>query len=412
MAIRIRKIGHSHKLTVPTVRKGLGIAQAGRQVQQNKSTVEHPGAGFGPYDQYKSGGTIHINPKNKGKFNATKKATGKTTEELTHSSNPTTRKRAIFAQNARKWHHHPNGGWIQEYMDGGQVWGIKAPLPDSMKGYYGMSGKQYMLPYDEEDGDDIFKRPGSGKAIGLKFANGGRTINPAMGGQMIGGQHAYPPLAPYPAMYGFGGVLQSFAPFLDLIPGVGGMASNMLVQEQQQKQDEEDMVNKKQQYGKFAQNAMQPNARPTFSWGGRLPETMLPISPSGLTLGHVPGYDSNSNYGGTNVPPEGWNYRMVKGKGEGTNWHKDTNMNVRRHTYAMGGEVPVELEKQEVFQEPNGEMGQVNGPSHEEGGVNVNLPENSFIWSDKLKTSKGRTFADEAARLGRMKAKYEKILKG
>ena len=48
-------------------------------------------------------GGIHINPKNKGKFNATKKRTGKTTEELSHSKNPLTRKRAIFALNARKW---------------------------------------------------------------------------------------------------------------------------------------------------------------------------------------------------------------------------------------------------------------------------------------------------------------------
>lgn len=48
-------------------------------------------------------GGIHINPKNKGKFNATKKRTGKTTEELAHSKNPLTRKRAIFALNARKW---------------------------------------------------------------------------------------------------------------------------------------------------------------------------------------------------------------------------------------------------------------------------------------------------------------------
>lgn len=46
---------------------------------------------------------IHINPKNKGKFNATKKRSGKTTEQLTHSKNPLTRKRAIFAQNAAKW---------------------------------------------------------------------------------------------------------------------------------------------------------------------------------------------------------------------------------------------------------------------------------------------------------------------
>lgn len=49
--------------------------------------------------------SIDIDPKNKGKFTATKKATGKSTEELTHSKNPLTRKRAIFAQNAKKWNH-------------------------------------------------------------------------------------------------------------------------------------------------------------------------------------------------------------------------------------------------------------------------------------------------------------------
>ena len=48
---------------------------------------------------------IHIKKKNKGKFNALKKRTGKSTEELTHSKNPLTRKRAIFAQNAKKWNH-------------------------------------------------------------------------------------------------------------------------------------------------------------------------------------------------------------------------------------------------------------------------------------------------------------------
>jgi len=48
---------------------------------------------------------IEIKPENKGKFNATKKRTGKSTEELTHSKNPLTRKRAIFSQNAAKWSH-------------------------------------------------------------------------------------------------------------------------------------------------------------------------------------------------------------------------------------------------------------------------------------------------------------------
>lgn len=56
-------------------------------------------------NKYSDGGGIHINPANRGKFNATKKRTGKTTEELTHSKNPLTRKRAIFAQNASHWKH-------------------------------------------------------------------------------------------------------------------------------------------------------------------------------------------------------------------------------------------------------------------------------------------------------------------
>lgn len=62
-------------------------------------------AAFGGPLLYSRGGSIHIKPENKGKFTETKRRTGKTTEELTHSSNPLTRKRAIFAQNAKKWHH-------------------------------------------------------------------------------------------------------------------------------------------------------------------------------------------------------------------------------------------------------------------------------------------------------------------
>jgi len=45
---------------------------------------------------------IDIKPENKGKFNATKKRTGKSTEELTHSKNPLTRKRANFAKMAKR----------------------------------------------------------------------------------------------------------------------------------------------------------------------------------------------------------------------------------------------------------------------------------------------------------------------
>lgn len=71
-----------------------------------------------PVEEGKSG--IKIKPENKGKFTATKKRTGKTTEELIHSKNPLTRKRAIFAQNAEKWKHE-EGGQIEYFQDGGRV---------------------------------------------------------------------------------------------------------------------------------------------------------------------------------------------------------------------------------------------------------------------------------------------------
>jgi hypothetical protein len=62
--------------------------------------------------QLKEGGGIHIKPENKGKFTATKSKTGKSTEELTHSKNPTTKKRAVFAQNAARWSKKSTGGLL------------------------------------------------------------------------------------------------------------------------------------------------------------------------------------------------------------------------------------------------------------------------------------------------------------
>jgi hypothetical protein len=68
--------------------------------------------------KFKMGGSgIHIKPENKGKFTATKKATGKSTEELTHSKNPVTKKRAIFAQNASKWKHEDGSKNVKSFPD-------------------------------------------------------------------------------------------------------------------------------------------------------------------------------------------------------------------------------------------------------------------------------------------------------
>lgn len=74
-------------------------------------------------DEKKSKSGIEINPENKGKFTTTMKRTGKSAEELSHSKNPLTRKRAQFALNSRKWNKKKNanestiGGIIREELE-------------------------------------------------------------------------------------------------------------------------------------------------------------------------------------------------------------------------------------------------------------------------------------------------------
>lgn len=77
----------------------------------------------------KKGGTIHIKPENKGKFAATKKATGKTTAELKNSKNPLTRKRATFAANAKKWNHKKAEVGAKLNIQGMGQMQDKAPIP-------------------------------------------------------------------------------------------------------------------------------------------------------------------------------------------------------------------------------------------------------------------------------------------
>lgn len=69
----------------------------------HENTLGLDNIAVGYLEMIKKGAKIYIKPENRGKFNATKKRTGKTTKELTHSKNPVTRKRAIFALNSRKW---------------------------------------------------------------------------------------------------------------------------------------------------------------------------------------------------------------------------------------------------------------------------------------------------------------------
>ena len=66
-----------------------------------------------------------------------------------------------------------------------------------------------------------------------------------------------------------------------------------------------------------------------------------------------------------------------------------------------------ELELQETFQMPDGTVGNVDGPSHEMGGIAVDLPEGTRIWSDKLKHN-GKTFAKHTKPITNKIARLEK----
>ena len=62
-------------------------------------------------DNYANGGKIYIKPKNRGKFNALLKRTGKSASWFKAHGTPLQRKRATFALNAKKW-KHSNGGTL------------------------------------------------------------------------------------------------------------------------------------------------------------------------------------------------------------------------------------------------------------------------------------------------------------
>lgn len=56
----------------------------------------------------------------------------------------------------------------------------------------------------------------------------------------------------------------------------------------------------------------------------------------------------------------------------------------------VAGDVPIEVEGEEVLQYPDGSMVQMQGPSHEQGGIDVNVPDGTKIYSDRL-TIEGKT---------------------
>lgn len=140
--------------------------------------------------EFKKGGSIDIKEKNKGKFTATKKKTGKSTEQLMHSKNPITKKRAIFAHNAKSFKHE-NGGLLDFLKKGNKLKKLKKNTKiKSTGGQVSVDRTSTMmnalggiLDKFKKGGSlkEIRKKPG-GSNVGKKtFANGKKRTGPYAG---------------------------------------------------------------------------------------------------------------------------------------------------------------------------------------------------------------------------------------
>ena len=328
-------------MTNPNIYKGLipatvlgGVGAAKLQENAHGGTI---------MKEYKYGG-IHIKPENKGKFTATKKATGKSTEELTHSKNPVTRKRAIFAQNAAKW-HHADGGILGETttaipprtlrkFDGGGTWNGVDAQGNAIKTTFGKSTAGSNLatgasiagaavPMITSMIPDQTVRDSEGNEVGQKVGTGKAIVNSAASGAAMGASFG----GPIGALAGAG------------IGAIYGGISNSMANKKidtEMKQANDRISNRKFSNRLFTNNN-------TFA---------------------TQDYNNND---------------MVYAEG---------GMVIDQHM----DDPNAELELNETFQEPSGQVGMVDGPSHDNGGVEVNLEEGTRIWSDKLKHN-GKTFA-------------------
>lgn len=80
-----------------------------------------------------------------------------------------------------------------------------------------------------------------------------------------------------------------------------------------------------------------------------------------------------------------------------------------RYYYATGGNTPIEVEGEEIVELPDGQMQQMQGPSHEDGGIPMNVPEGTKIYSDRLKVE-GQSMQERKAKRERQLNKLDKIL--
>lgn len=81
---------------------------------------------------------------------------------------------------------------------------------------------------------------------------------------------------------------------------------------------------------------------------------------------------------------------------------------------ATGGiveQIPIEAEGQELIQTPDGQLREIQGPNHENGGVPMEVPQDSVIYSKRLKGADGQSMAKRKEFREKHLAKLEKLVK-
>lgn len=83
-------------------------------------------------------------------------------------------------------------------------------------------------------------------------------------------------------------------------------------------------------------------------------------------------------------------------------------------SFANGGTAgnsQINAEGKEVIETPDGMVAEIMGPSHEQGGVDMNVPSGTDIYSKRVKGPDGKTMADRKKKRERTILKLEKLLK-
>jgi hypothetical protein len=395
---------------------------------------------------------IHIKPENKGKFNALKKRTGKTTEELTHSKNPLTRKRAVFAQNAKKWKHEDGGvvyatGGINPYAQGAGMLGgaitqlggdntetamlggaLSGAASGAMLGPLGMAGgailggvtsligsnakakqqdalkQQQWIQQRDMENQQYRQSLTPQQQYSPTFANGGKVLYKG-GGEVTANGYK-----PDDQKYTDSSVINPYTdPFTQKkFYVVKGTTANI------GRKDvfpiDTDSNGRSIMYGTYTQ----PRTKDAPNEFDYLPTTYRKYA-DGVTK---PFYPSNNlmKLDQGNNPYVGRqqlaNPSLLNNPDINPMYKQPTNLISTQ--YARGGMINTnsELEQGEPFRTPNGQIGQVStdAPTHAEGGVQMDLPQGTEILGKMTDPATQEEFKVLGQKLKSAQDRYTKVL--